>query len=85
MLDVTLYTTSWCGECHVAKRHLDELGVAYDEVDIEEWEDPRGRLEQLTGNRSVPQVVVGGSVLGGYAEFMGLVREGRLGAALGVD
>lgn len=82
MEQVTIYTTGWCGECRVAKRYLDDLGVAYEEVDIEQWDDPRGRLESLTGNRTVPQIVVGERVLGGYDVFMALVRTGRMEAAL---
>ena len=54
MQSVTIYTTSWCGECHIAKRFFDTNGVVYDEVDIEDWDQPRDDLEQLTGNRTVP-------------------------------
>ena len=79
---ITIYTTSWCGECHVTKRYLDDAGAAYEEIDIEEWDDPRGRLEKLTGNRSVPQIVVDGRVLGGYQTFLELVRTGRLAAEI---
>ena len=77
-----MYTTSWCGECRLAKRFLDDLDVSFDEIDIEDWADPRGQLEELTGNRTVPQIVVGDRVLGGYDEFMRLVRAGEAEAAL---
>lgn len=78
MPDVTLYTTSWCGECHIAKSYLDERGIRYREIDIEEWDDPRGHLEEITGNRTVPQIVVDGRVLGGFETFLRMKSTGDL-------
>ena len=35
MQPVTIFTTSWCGECHVAKRLFDDASIGYDEVEID--------------------------------------------------
>ena len=83
MQSVTIYTTSWCGECHIAKRFFDTNGVVYDEVDIEDWDQPRDDLEQLTGNRTVPQIVIDGRVVGGYDALLKLTRSGELGRIAG--
>ncbi len=82
MGDITIYTTSWCGECRVAKQYFDQIGADYTEIDIEDWDDPRGHLEELTGGRTVPQIVVGDRVLGDYPRFLELVRTGRMEAEL---
>lgn len=82
MPEITIYTTSWCGECRSAKRFFDERTVLYREIDIEEWDDPRGHLEELTGGRTVPQIVVDGRVLGGFDRFLRLSEDGGLDALI---
>ncbi|HET7127842.1 MAG TPA: glutaredoxin domain-containing protein [Gaiellaceae bacterium] len=73
-----MYTTRWCGYCIRAKALLDERGLDYDEVDL--GDDPafRARLNELTGGWTVPQIVIGDRLIGGYAELRRLDREGRL-------
>ena len=78
VMNVTIYTTDWCPSCDAAKRVLEREGIAYEEIDIESWDDPRGRLESLTGRRTVPQVVAGGTVIGGFTDLMQAVRSERL-------
>jgi len=81
-MSVTLYTTTWCGYCRLAKALLDAKGVPYDEVDLDGDPAFRQRLHELTGGWTVPQVVVGGRPIGGYAELRRLDRDGRLDALL---
>ncbi len=57
---VTMYTTSWCGDCVAAKRYLDAKGIAYVEVDIEQDEAAAELVMSLNdGRRSVPTLVRG--------------------------
>jgi glutaredoxin len=61
---VIMYTTSWCPYCRVAKRHLDEWKVPYEEVNIEEVPELGARLEQWTGGyRTVPTFDIDGQIL----------------------
>jgi mycoredoxin len=61
---ITLYTTEWCGHCRRLKRQLDELGIAYREVDVDEDPDSGRRIIETTGGyRTVPSVDVGGRLL----------------------
>ncbi|MFQ5555850.1 MAG: glutaredoxin domain-containing protein, partial [Acidimicrobiia bacterium] len=53
-------------------------GASYIEVDIEAWEDPRGRLTRITGCSTVPQIVVGDTPVGGYDDLAALDKSGRL-------
>ena len=62
--NVTMYTTNWCPYCRVAKQHLKELGVAYEEVNIEERPEIATQLEQWTGGfRTVPTFNIDGQIL----------------------
>lgn len=62
--NVTVYSTSWCGYCRIAKRFLDDQGIAYTEIDIDADEAAALRVEQWNnGNRVVPTIDFGGAVL----------------------
>ncbi|SBW19431.1 MULTISPECIES: mycoredoxin [Protofrankia] len=55
---LTIYTTSWCGYCTRLKRQLDQEGIPYEMVDIEQ----NPQAEQIVravnnGNATVPTVV----------------------------
>ena len=74
--DVTIYTTSWCPSCVNAKAFFDGKGVNYEEIDVEDWADPRGKLEAITGRRSVPQIVIGETQVGGFDDLLALNSDG---------
>lgn len=76
MNDVTIYSTSWCPSCVSAKAFFDAKGVAYTEIDVELWDDPRGKLEEIIGRRSVPQIVIGDAHVGGFDELLALHADG---------
>jgi glutaredoxin 3 len=75
---IQVYTTRWCGFCARAKALLDERGVAYEEVPLDGDPAFRQRLMDLTGNWTVPQILVDGSPVGGYTELVRMDRDGRL-------
>lgn len=83
MTDVTIYTTVLCGYCHAAKRLLKEKGVAYNEIDV--TYDPTGRaamMQRAQGRRSVPQIFIGGTHVGGCDDLYELERAGKLDGLL---
>jgi glutaredoxin 3 len=75
---VRMYTTSWCGYCVRAKALLESKGIEYEEVQLDGDREFRARLLELTGGWTVPQIVIGGRPIGGYAELRRLDRDGRL-------
>ncbi|MCH2650733.1 MAG: glutaredoxin [Candidatus Marinimicrobia bacterium] len=75
---IKIYSTSWCGPCKNAKRLLDERGLSYDEIDIDEIGWSRDDLYDLTGGRTVPQIVIDEKPIGGYGDLLKLDREGKL-------
>ena len=55
---VTMFTTTWCGYCRRLKAQMDDAGVAYREVDVEEHPDAADFVERVNGgNRTVPTVL----------------------------
>jgi mycoredoxin len=55
---IRVYGTTWCGDCIMAKRVLDRLGVAYDWIDISGDEQAIAYVESVNGGyRSVPTIV----------------------------
>ena len=63
--EVVLYTTTWCGYCTKTKNLLDDMGVAYVEVDVEHSSEGRRQFEAL-GGRGVPLLKIGENVVKGY-------------------
>lgn len=55
---VTMFTTNWCGYCRNLKRMMDQKGVKYTEVNIEEVEGTAEIVEFFNGgNQTVPTLV----------------------------
>lgn len=75
---ITIYSASWCQPCKLAKRLLESKGLAYSEVDIEEKGWSREDLYNITGGRTVPQIVIDGKTLGGYDDLLKLDQVGKL-------
>ena len=75
---IKIYSTSWCGPCKNVKRLLEERSLSYVEIDIEEIGWSRDDLYDLTGGRTVPQIVINAKPVGGYDDLLKLDREGKL-------
>jgi len=61
---VTLYSAPWCAYCRIAKRFLDEQGVAYTEINIDEDAAAAQCVEQWNnGNRTIPTLNIDGTIL----------------------
>ena len=61
MAHIKMYTTTWCSDCRLAKRFLNESGIAYEEINIEEHDGAAELVMQLNGGkRKVPTFEVDG-------------------------
>ncbi|MEC3860721.1 glutaredoxin 3 [Mesobacterium sp. TK19101] len=79
MQDVEIYTTPFCGFCHAAKRLLTQKGVAFSEVDVWSEADRKAEMVQrANGGRTVPQIFIGGTHVGGCDDLYALERAGKL-------
>ena len=76
---VRMYTTGVCPYCNMAERLLKAKGVGEIEkirVDLEP--DQRVQMMEMTGRRTVPQIYIGETHVGGFDDLSALDREGRL-------
>lgn len=78
MTPVRIYTSVPCGYCNAAKRFFDERSVDYEEIDLTGDYDAREALLEETGQRTVPQIFIGKTHVGGYSDLIALVRGGKL-------
>lgn len=57
-MSFTMYSTTWCSYCNRLKAQLAELGVTFNEINIEEVPGTAEIVEQVNGgNRTVPTLV----------------------------
>jgi len=78
MPEVLVYTTPICPYCVMAKRLLSSKGVEFVEIDVANDHEKRHWLVKVTGQRTVPQVFIGGKPYGGYTDIAALDRAGQL-------
>ncbi len=75
---IKIYSTNWWGSCIAAKKLLDDKGLSYEEINIEEIGISREDLIKLTGGYTVPQIIINDKAIGGYNQLLILNQEGKL-------
>ena len=83
MSRVIIYSSQWCPYCARAKHLLDSKGVAYHEIDV--TMDAAQRREMTAksgGRRTVPQIFINGTHVGGSDDLAALDRAGKLDSLL---
>jgi glutaredoxin 3 len=78
MARIQVYTTRWCGYCVRAKALLEERGIAYEEISLDDDPAFRQTVHDLTGGWTVPQILIDGEPIGGYVELWRLDQAGGL-------
>lgn len=79
MATVEIYTTPLCGYCHAAKRLLKSKDVSFSETDVSADPELRAQMTQrANGRRTVPQIFIGDTHVGGYDDLAKLERDGKL-------
>jgi glutaredoxin 3 len=74
-----MYTTAVCPYCTRAKQILKARGVQHiEEVRIDLSDEERDRMMTLTGRRTVPQIFIGDTHVGGCYDLMALDSRGGL-------
>jgi len=83
MQPVEIYTTPLCGYCHAAKRLLTQKGVSFTEIDVSVEAGLRDKMvARAKGARTVPQIFVGETHIGGCDDLYALERAGKLDQVL---
>ena len=76
---VKMYTTAVCPYCVQAKRVLKSKGVEQiEEIRVDANPDERMKMMEITGRRTVPQIFIGSTHVGGCDDLMALDGQGGL-------
>ena len=79
MQPVTMYTTAVCPYCIRAKQVLKARGVdTINEIRVDAQPQERMKMMELTGRRTVPQIFIGDTHVGGCDDLMELDSRGGL-------
>ena len=79
MQRVTMYTTAVCPYCIRAKQLLKARGVdQITEIRVDALPQERMKMMEITGRRTVPQIFIGGTHVGGCDDLIALDRRGGL-------
>ena len=79
MTSVKMYTTAVCPYCVRAKQILKAKGVAQiEEIRIDTSPEQRDHMMKITGRRTVPQIFIGDTHVGGCDDLMALDAKGGL-------
>jgi glutaredoxin 3 len=79
MQPVTMYTTAVCPYCIRAKQILKARGVEeIQEIRVDAQPEARMKMMEITGRRTVPQIFIGETHVGGCDDLMDLDSRGGL-------
>ena len=82
---ITIYSKSYCPYCTKAKQFLKNKGVsdAIHDIDVTNDEALQAELVNKSGGRrTVPQIFIGDTHIGGYDDMIALDKAGKLDALL---
>lgn len=83
MKTVRIYTTPFCPYCVRAKSLLKKKGAPFEEIDVMMDQDAREEMQTNSGGaRTVPQIFIGDTHVGGCDELYVLERDGKLDGLL---
>lgn len=73
-----MYTTSWCPYCERARALFERRHVEFEEIDVEARPEARAEMVARSGRRTVPQIFIGETHLGGCDDLHDLEASGGL-------
>lgn len=83
MAKIDIYTSPLCGYCHMAKRLLTSKGAEFNEINVMGNDTARAQMiDRAPGARTVPQIFIGDTHVGGSDELHALDAQGKLDALL---
>lgn len=54
--NITMFGTTWCADCNRSKKVLNDNGVSFDFIDLEEVTEAAAVAEKLAGRKSTPVI-----------------------------
>ena len=78
MSRVRMYSSGACPFCVMAKRLLGAKGVGFEEIRVDHDYSRREEMMRITGRRTVPQIFIGETHVGGSDDLHDLEQRGEL-------
>ncbi|KAJ0053505.1 glutaredoxin [Pistacia vera] len=78
---VVVFSKTYCPFCVTVKKLLDDVGATYKTIELDTESDGseiQAALAEWTGQRTVPNVFIGGKHIGGCDATTGIHKEGKL-------
>ncbi len=75
---VKMYSTRFCPYCIRARMLLESKGVEFEDIGVDGDPDQRREMMALSGRRTVPQIWIGDTHVGGYDDLAALEQQGSL-------
>ena len=82
MKPVKVYSTDHCPYCMRAKQLLKSKNIPFQEVDLTNDEETRGKIQEETGWMTVPMIFIGDEFIGGFDDLSALESSGELAKKL---
>lgn len=83
MSNIDMYSSGHCPYCTQAEQLLARKGIkTLNKISIDDNPDQKVAMMALTGRRTVPQIFIGGTHVGGYDDLVNLERAGKLDVLL---
>ncbi|MFK5956562.1 MAG: glutaredoxin 3 [Planctomycetota bacterium] len=79
MAKIEIYTRTTCPYCTMAKRLLENKGQKWEEINLDtNPERTDEMLERTGGKRTVPEIFINDTMVGGFDDLAALEKEGKL-------
>ncbi len=82
MAEIVMYGTLYCPYCVRAKALLEKKQVPFEDIRVDIEPAKRAEMMRRGGGRTVPQIFIDGTPIGGCDELYALERQGRLNELL---
>ncbi len=77
MKKVIVYTTPTCAFCYTLKSYLQSKSIEFKEINIDEDEKARKKMEEISGQKNVPVMTIDNEVIVGW-------DKGKINKLLGI-
>lgn len=81
---IVIYGSESCGYCGAARMLLKKKGADYEDVLVTSNPALREEMQQRSGRRSVPQIIIDDRAIGGFEDLYALDKSGELDRILGI-
>ncbi|MCK5830463.1 MAG: glutaredoxin 3 [Methylococcales bacterium] len=78
MSEILIYTANLCPYCTMAKKLFDRKGVSYSEINVDSKPGLRQEMMEKTKRRTVPQIYIGETHVGGFDDLYALETKNKL-------